>query len=75
MNFRDGVNGISAYNNADTGAVQIVHWVNGASSIQAPSKSPNVLAVKYVGGNTSPNYGGFILAHKQEQMLCLSLEL
>lgn len=59
VNFRDGVNGISAYNNADTGAVQIVHWVNGASSIQAPSKSPNVLAVKYVGGNTSPNYGGF----------------
>ncbi|WP_407483735.1 hypothetical protein [Elizabethkingia anophelis] len=57
VDFRSGLNGLNAYNNLGNGTVEIFNWA--ASSVNAPTKSPNIVICRYNGGGASPHLGGF----------------
>ncbi|MEN5132651.1 phage tail protein [Elizabethkingia anophelis] len=55
--FRAGLNGLNVYNNLGNGTVEVFNWA--ASSVNAPTKSPNIVICRYNGGGASPHLGGF----------------
>ncbi|OPC36140.1 phage tail protein [Elizabethkingia miricola] len=57
VDFREGLNGLNVYNNLGNGAVELFNWA--ASSVNAPTKSPNIVICRYNGGGASPYLGGF----------------
>ncbi|MDV4130731.1 hypothetical protein CMT25_11320 [Elizabethkingia anophelis] len=57
VDFRTGLNGLNAYNNLGNGTVEVFNWA--ASSVNAPTKSPNIVICRYNGGGASPYLGGF----------------
>ncbi|ATC39588.1 phage tail protein [Elizabethkingia anophelis] len=61
VNFRAGFNGLSVYNNAANGSVNIEHRDRGVSTwIPAPPSTSNYIFVcKYDGSYASPYLGGF----------------
>lgn len=57
VDFRAGLNGLNVYNNLGNGTVEVFNWA--ASSVNAPTKSPNIVICRYNGGGASPHLGGF----------------
>ncbi|ODM52220.1 hypothetical protein BFF93_15670 [Elizabethkingia meningoseptica] len=57
VDFRAGLNGLNVYNNLGNGTVEVFNWA--ASSVNAPTKSPNIVICRYNGGGASPYLGGF----------------
>ncbi|HCD9234506.1 TPA: hypothetical protein NEG48_001488 [Elizabethkingia anophelis] len=57
VDFRTGLNGLNIYNNLGNGTVEVFNWA--ASSVNAPTKSPNIVICRYNGGGASPHLGGF----------------
>ena len=54
--FRNGLNGYGVYNNAGGTAVRITRVARPAD---APTTSSHIMRYSFVGGATSPNFGGF----------------
>ena len=54
--FRDGLNGYGVYNNSGGTAVRITRVARPAD---APTTSSHIMRYSFVGGATSPNFGGF----------------